>query len=752
MGPLDATILQICRRARAEGRERLTEPEGLAVAARLGFGTPRCRVVADADGVDDLDLDAFSGDRVVVKVVSARLTHKSDLGGVEVVERTRRAVAAAVARMDDRLGDRLDRRPPDGFSVNEWVDHDPTLGGELLVGVRWSEAFGPVTVLGPGGLDTERLAAGGFPPLLLSPLFASTEHLDRLLGENAFARLLVEPGRGREARLPRKRLARLLQRLLDLARTALPEPLAEIELNPVALTPGGPVALDAVARLGTDTHPGAPRPLDKIGRLLHPASVAVVGVSRRLNPGRRILRNLLAAGFAPQRLWVVKEGCDELDGCPCVDRLQDLPAPVDLLVVAVAAEAVPELVEEVVEGRWAESLVLIPGGLGETEASRGRAERMERRLRESRESDWGGPVINGGNCLGVRSVPGRVDTLFVPREKLRFPEGEPAPVALLSQSGAFAIARASQLARLNPRYLVTTGNQLDLSVADYLTHLAHRDGVRVFACYVEGFRAGDGARFLQAAEAIRASGRAVVLYHAGRTAAGAVASASHTASVAGDYTVARELARQAGVLVAESLQDFHDLVSLAWRLGDRRPTGRRLGAVSNAGFECVAMADNLGPLELADLTAGTRERLAELLTGNRVEGIVEVHNPLDLTPILGDAAFADAAAAVLADGGVDLGVVACVPLTAALATLPADPGGDADAGEAPDLVDATAVGPRLVRLWRETTRPWVAVVDSGPLYDPLAALLEEGGVPVFRTADRAVRLLGRWAAWRLRGI
>lgn len=469
----------------------------------------------------------------------------------------------------------------------------------------------------------------------------------------------------------------------------------------------------------------------------------MIGVSGRMNPGRRVLRNLIEAGLDRERLWVVKEGAAEVDGCACVPSVAALPEPVDLLVLAVDAAQVPEIVESAIDGGRAESLVVLSGGLGETPGTAGRVEQVRGRLAAARAGAGGGPVVNGGNCLGVRSVPGRTNTLFIPGHKLAFPDRPADPVALISQSGAFAIARASQQPRLNPRYLVTLGNQIDLTVADYLERLSDDPEVELFACYVEGFRPGDGERFFRVAGSIARGGRAVLLYLAGRTAAGAAASASHTAAVAGDREVALALARETGVAVAESLADFDDLLRLAWRLRARPPRGRAVAALSNAGFECVALADNLGRLELAKLAPETLDGLGALLRAHRLEGIVTPRNPLDLTPILADEPFAGAAALCLADPGVDAAVVGCVPLTGALATVPAAPEHDED------LRSPDAVAARLARLWRETSKPWVVVVDSGPLYDPLAEALDAAEIPVFRTADRALRLLEKWTDWRL---
>ena len=736
---LPATVLEVCSAARAAGRIRLTELEGLEIAAALGVAVPRWLRLEDAGGLRDLDLDALPGDRVVVKVVSAEILHKSDVGGVDVVAKRPDAVAQAIETMSARLAG----RELDGFCIQEWVPHDAALGGQLLVGMRWTEAFGPVVALGPGGLDADALARAGFAPLVRSPAIGGPAELGAALERHPFAGRLLRPDRGRPARISPVLLGNLVARFLALAAEGCPEPIAELELNPVACRPEGLIALDAVVRLGRAAPIYPARPLEKIDRLLAPRSVAVVGVSERMNPGRRVLQNLLEAGFDPEDLWVVKPGLERLDGCPCVPSVEALPAPVDLVVLAVDAAQVPGIVDATIDSGRAESLIVLSGGLGETAGSEERVARIRARLAASRATSGGGPVLNGGNCLGVRSVPGRANTLFIPGHKLQFRAGAADPVALISQSGAFAIARSSQLPWLNPRYLVTVGNQIDLTVADYLEHLGADVMLEVFACYVEGFRPRDGERFFQIAERIRANGRQVILYLAGRTAAGAAASASHTAAVAGDREVALALAAQTGVMVAESLADFDDLLRLTTRLVGREPRGRSLAAVSNAGFECVAMADNLGTLRLAELEESTLSALERLLRDHRLEGIVAPRNPLDLTPILSDEPFAAAVGICLADRGVDAAIVGCVPLTGALATVPAGP------GHAEDLEMAGGVADRLGVLWAATTKPWVAVVDSGPLYDPLAERLEAAGIPLFRSADRALRLFGAWIDARI---
>jgi acyl-CoA synthetase (NDP forming) len=754
---LDA-IRAIVATARDEGRETLLEPEGLALLAAAGIATPRWRFIRDAGALDDSTLAGLAGDRVVVKVVSRGIAHKTELGGVVIVPRDLAAVAAAIDAMGARLGkggrmgaagrvsDPTGPPPVEGFLVAEYVAHDRAVGGELLLSLRWTDDFGPVVSVGAGGIETEALAADLRPGrgiAMLSPTLTPPGEVAPLVLETTAVRLATASLRGQPPRLALDRLVDVVRRLLALGSALVPADLLEIEINPAAVAADGLVALDVLATLGRGPLPGRPaRPIHKLARVLEPRSVAIVGVSSSWNPGRAILDNLVREGFDRERIVVVKPGVGELDGVRCVPDLTALPGKVDLFVVALSAAQAPTFVAEVIERDLAEGLIVIPGGLEEKQGGAELAARMRAALADSRASDDGGPLINGGNCLGIRSRPGGYDTLFIPRWKL--PAGSrPAPIALITGSGAFAVTRLSRLGRLDPRYVVTVGNQMDLTVGDYLTHFASDASLRVFGVYLEGFARLDGARFLEAAAEIASAGRTVVLYRAGRTSAGTQASASHTASIAGDATVTRELARGAGVVVAETPEAFDDLLRTFALLDGRVPAGRRLGAISNAGSECVTIADHLGSLELAPFSPATEGRLAAILGPSGIASVVDVHDPLDLTPIADAAVYEAVATVVLEAEEVDVGLIGIVPITDTLDALAPGP----DHGE--DLGRPDAVAARMARLWHGSTKPWVAVVDAGRLYDPFADLLDAAGIPTFGTADAATRALAAFCDARL---
>jgi acyl-CoA synthetase (NDP forming) len=728
----------------AAGRAVLLETEGLELLDALGISAPSHVFVRNAGEAAAADTEALGGDRVVVKVISPRILHKSDVGGVKIVERRPEAIAAVVADMEQRLGD----QEIVGFTINEFLRYDTSIGHELILGLRWTEDFGPVVTLGAGGIYTEFLADAFRPGReigIFSPSVTTDLEIQETIDRLAIGRLATGRLRGQEPRIQKAPIVAAVRRFMMLASTFAPDAIAECEINPLVVAGGRLVALDILVKLGTGPRPARPpRPLGKLKALLEPRSAAIIGVSEKLNPGHIILNNLIREGFDREHIFVVKPGSATIEGCRSVADIAALPEKVDLFILAISAAQTPQAITEIVEGQKAESIIVIPGGLEEKAGTEAIVGRMRAALDAARASAWQGPLINGGNCLGVRSMPGRYDTMFIPEYKLPVPSGSVSPVAFVSQSGAFAVSRMSKLGQLNPKYTITLGNQMDLTVGDYLTWLKDDPAIEVFAVYVEGFTRLDGLRFLASAREIVESGRSVILYRAGRTAAGAKASASHTASIAGDYTVTRELAQAAGVVVAESLSDFDDLIGLFTHLRHKRADGTRLGAVSNAGFECVAIADSLGCLDLVSFDDVTAARLQEIFRTARIDAVVDVHNPLDLTPMAGDAAYEDSLRAVMESDGIDIGIVGCVPLTVALDTLPAGPGHDND------LARPDGIGLRLARLHAALDKAFVAVVDAGAVYDPLVSVIERHGIPTFRTADTALRLLNVFVASRRR--
>ncbi|HYL41515.1 MAG TPA: acetate--CoA ligase family protein, partial [Candidatus Binatus sp.] len=146
--------------ARRDGRSTLLEPEGLEVLDAIGLAVPDWVFVPieclnAGGGIAPRDLAGLHGDRVVVKVVGASIAHKTELGGVAEVERDTMAVTAEMRDMVERLA----AERPAGCLAASYVEHEPSLVGELLVALRWTADFGPIVAVGGGGVLAERLAA-----------------------------------------------------------------------------------------------------------------------------------------------------------------------------------------------------------------------------------------------------------------------------------------------------------------------------------------------------------------------------------------------------------------------------------------------------------------------------------------------------------------------------------------------------------------------------------------------------------------
>jgi acyl-CoA synthetase (NDP forming) len=780
--PIDTDRIQkILSAVHAEGRTSLYEHECYRLLEGTGAeAAPASRLIPIGQRPTAADLDHLTGDKVVLKVVSPDITHKTEAKGVRIVAHEIGAVEAAfdlmmrevpetyAAYLENREGEvpsalagrrgrGLEQRVTDrivGILLCSFMPPDSQgFATELFVGIRNTEEFGPIISAGLGGVEMELLArqtrkgaavaiapTGTVDGEQFFQLFRSTLSYDRLSGAMRGSRRLLDDAI----------LIECFQAFIDTANhfSAMnPDAafhLEEMEVNPFAASGGRMAPLDGVCRF-LPAEPRRPsRPIDKIGSLLKPQSAAIIGVSEgSRNMGRIILGNILAAGFDSKSVHAVHPTASEIDGVSCVASVSELPAKVDLFVVAVGADQVAQVIDDLIEHDRANAVILIPGGLGEKEGSQDLEADLRERIREAHQGEGGGPLFLGGNSLGVISHPGRYDTMFIPDSKLPKSRGEhDRNFCFISQSGAFIISTLSDEPWLDPAYALSIGNQIDLTAGDLLAYIKDDPKIEVFAVYVEGFQPYDGHAFATAVKETVALGKDVVFYKAGRTSEGRSATAGHTASVAGDYAVCENAIAQAGAFVASDFGEFSDLLRVTLPLRGKRASGNRLAAVSNAGYESVGMADSIrgngAELVLPAFEAPTVEALAKILSDNRLDGLVDVKNPFDITPMAGDTVFADSVVEVLADRGIDAAVFGIVPLTPALQTLaPVE-------GHRESILDPGSIAQLLPAAAATSDKPVVAVIDSGVLFDPLVAVLRSGGLPVFRSADRAVRALCKW--------
>jgi acyl-CoA synthetase (NDP forming) len=771
-------INHVFQQAEKEDRNFLLEHEVYHILREVGIKTPRCLFVKKSQKVTEEDLKDFQKYALVVKVINPYIVHKTDVGGIQFVDRSATKINKACQAMSETIPRKFNdwvRKFPDantkkrwtlksieqeirGFLICEMVEYDKTgFGTELLMGLRNSREFGPIATMGVGGVEIEYLSERikeGKAVSIGSPHILFKKDIMRILEPLAVYDKLVGKVRGKEALITTDELVETYFRFLQLGayfspyRFDHPYVIEEAEVNPFVVQNKKLIALDGLCRFSKDHGKSRKRRFENIEYLLKPRTIGIIGVSEKMNVGHIILNNILKQGFPNWNVYVVKSGMEEIEGCRCVPRIRDLPLAVDLFVITVAAEQNYEVIRDLIRYGKARSAIIIAGGLGEKKGTQDLEEEIKALLHKSIQKDKLTPVVNGGNCLGIFSKPGKYDTTFVPDYKLPRVSGRKSNLVYLSQSGAFMISRMSKLPNIEPLYAISIGNQIDLTVSDYLNHFKDDEEAKVFGVYVEGFLPADGLAFAEAAcQIVKQEGKMIVLYKAGRTPEGRQATASHTASVAGDYHVAKAICEEAGVIVADSIFDFENYVKNLSFLADKEIRGNRIALISNAGFECVTMADNLKndqEFVLAPLTQKTLKMISGLLEKKGIHRLQDVRNPLDTTPVADDEVFADCVLAMLEDKNVECAIVSPVPMTPSMQTLVPS------RFHEENVYHPKSIVMRLIDVFHKTDKPFVVNIDAGDIFTPMVDCLEQAGVPTFRRSDVAVKFLRKYINNRLK--
>jgi acyl-CoA synthetase (NDP forming) len=770
-------INKIFQRAQEEERGFLLEHEVYQILGECGIKTPRCLFKKKGEEVREEDLSVLTETSLVIKVVAPMIIHKTDVGGIRFLRRDAQEINQACGEMLKTVPEKFRewiRKFPEikekstlsageveeeiqGFLICEMIDYDKTgFGTELLMGIRNSREFGPIVTMGVGGVEIEYLSARikeGKAVSISSAHALPQKDILSVLQPLAVYDKLVGKVRGREPLLTEEELAETYFRFQQLGayyspyETDHPYVIEEAEVNPFVVYKKRLIALDGLCRFSRNHQRPRKSRFKNIQYLLKPRSIGIIGVSEKMNVGHIILNNILKEGFYKWNVYVVKPGLKEIEGCTCVPSIADLPETVDLFVITVAAEQNYEVMRQLIEHQKARSAIIIAGGIGEKKGTQILEEKIKELLERGIEEEKLTPVVNGGNCLGIYSMPGKYDTTFVPEYKLPRITGQKTNLVYISQSGAFMISRMSKLPSIEPLYAISVGNQIDLSISDYLNYFVDDKESKVFGIYVEGFLPGDGLALAQAArEVVKQEGKMIVLYKAGRTAEGKAATASHTASVAGDYNITSSIMEEMGVIVAETIFEFENYVKNLSLLAHKEIRSNRIALVSNAGFECVTMADNLKndqEFELAQLSSTTVKRVTKILEEAGIHRIQDVHNPLDTTAVADDAVFAESVSAMLEDEEVDCAIASPVPMTPSMQTLV--PGRFHDE----NLYHPRGIVMRLIDIFHKTDKPFVVNIDAGDIFKPMVDCLEQSGVPTFRRSDIAVRFLRKYINNRL---
>jgi acyl-CoA synthetase (NDP forming) len=440
--------------------------------------------------------------------------------------------------------------------------------------------------------------------------------------------------------------------------------------------------------------------------LFKPKTLAVIGISltNDRHPAN-VIYNKNNLRFQAE-VFPVNDRGGILQGEEVYPRISDIPKKVDLAVIAVRAEGVPDIMAQCIQAGVG-GAVIISGGFAET----GRRDLQDRMVSLAREADF--PFI-GPNCLGIYSPP-HMDTFFLPSERMVRPDT--GTVALVSQSGGILVDHMTKFAEegVGLSLAVSIGNKAQIRELELLGYFAHDPTTEVIAFYVEGFEQNEGREFVLAAGQCP---KPVIVLKSGKTPGGVRAVSSHTASMAGDYEVFSAVLSQHGVVEAK---DEFELVSFCEALSCyNRPIEGRIGIITVSGGHGALAVDTCSAYGLSVPTL-SEESQAEIRQGvsPRVRAIASFSNPIDLTGSVVDDDFIAAAKFLSRRQEIDCLLILLLPYT---------PGVTSD------------LAARLSQICRQEGKPLIAYVPHVEKYRIFIEGFELNRIPVAHSIEGAVHM------------
>ncbi len=466
--------------------------------------------------------------------------------------------------------------------------------------------------------------------------------------------------------------------------------------------------------------------------LFEPRAIAFIGASS--NPakwGFNILHHLIRGGYTGN-IYPINHQGGTWFGRPMHKSLAEVPRPIDLAIIVVPKERVPDTLCECIDADI-HAAVIITAGFGETGAEGKALEQQV--LSVARE---GGIRIVGPNTMGIYSAyPSRMQAIMTASQFTR------GAIAVLSQSGNLGTCLSDRFIRreIGISRLISSGNEADLTIEDYLEYLETDPKTRVICLYVEGVR--HGRRFIDTIRRISVS-KPVILLKGGTGTIGADAAKSHTGAMTGSFAVFRSVCSQANIIMADTIDEMVDIAGLL--LSQPEIKGKRIGIVTQGG--------GLGVLS-ADLCEAAGLEVPPL--NDRVVGMLDAYlppfwskrNPVDLVAPGKVSMITDSTAALLAHADMDAIVLLGLGYMTSRArrwlesdVLPNDvmeqPARKMIAGEM-ELLDL------IVEQIREFNKPILPVIDVVGFDDPdegnIVKHLDAKGIMAYSSPEQAIRAL-----------
>jgi len=569
------------------------------------YDVPLAREVLAATAAEAAEAAAVIGFPVAVKLCGDAVAHKTERDLV----RLHCTDAASVRAVGEDL---LGRARPEDGEVGLLVAEMVRGNRELIAGVVRDPTFGPCVMLGLGGVLAEAL---GDVVFAAAPVSASDA--GRMLRGLRTERVLREPFRGE----PAVDEAALAELLVGLGRLAMERPdVHGVDLNPLIVRDGRPVAVDALVECGEPLPPPAAAAvpthaelLERFRPLFHPRGVVVAGAST--HPGKFgfvSLHNLLGFGYDGEVFPVNRDGSDIL-GRPSVKDVSEIPdGAADLVFVCTPNKVNVELLRACA-AKGVRAAFVTSAGYGEAgEAGRAREAELVA------VADELGILLVGPNGQGVISTPRSMCAQIVA------PYPPPGRISVVSQSGNLVSSYLNYAVEsgIGISKAVSCGNSAQTTLADFLDYFAADPETDVVLAYLEGI--ADGAHFVASLRRLTAK-KPLVIVKGGAEAAGAEAAVSHTGSLASDDCVVDGVLRQHGALRATTVEEaFEWAATLATQ---PLPRGRRTVVFTTAGGWGVLAADACAAagLELVPLPEDIVQAIDGLVPARWSRG-----NPVDL--------------------------------------------------------------------------------------------------------------------------
>ncbi len=436
-----------------------------------------------------------------------------------------------------------------------------------------------------------------------------------------------------------------------------------------------------------------------LDKFFNPDAVAIVGASPKENSiGRILLENLQRDGY-PGRIYPINPKHDEILGLPAFASVTAVPDSIDLAIIAVPIEGVPEIMQECGRAQIPGAIVISAGGkeVGPAGAQ------LEAEIHAAAAA--GGVRYLGPNCLGLLCPHTRLNASFAAHSV------RPGNVALLSQSGAIlsAILDLAELQNLGFSHFVSIGSMADIDFAEMIDYLGNNEQAKSIIIYMENLV--HHRRFMSAARSVSRV-KPIIVVKSGRSEAAARAAASHTGALAGQDEAYNAAFRRAVIIRVDTIAQLFNCAEALGKMS--RPLGGNLAIITNAGGPGVMAVDALSKwrLEPAPLSPETLSRLDAVLPPHWSRS-----NPVD---ILGDAPpqrYLEALQGVLAAPEV-AGVVVLLSPQA--------------------MTDPTGVAQTLIPEIKKQSKPVFAVWMGA--HDVVAGVqtLNDAGIPTYTTPEDAV--------------